>query len=205
MSLPEAMIRSDAPFAASAMATAREEPSRKEQWDQIFCGGHQVLIRPIHKMDVAAELRFIERLSPRSRRFHFTGEMRSRSRALLKLCDDAGPSSDVALIALLVGGIKEREIGVAHLSARSNSRTCEFAVTVADEWRLRGLVTLLMQRLIDSALARGLESVYSIDAADNELMREFAEHLGFRRRPYPNDATQVLHSLDFRVNGVAAI
>ncbi len=53
-----------------------------------------------------------------------------------------------------------------------------------------------MQHLIDVARQRGIASTYSLDAADNQAMRELAEHLGFARRADPDDSTLVVHTLD---------
>jgi N-acetylglutamate synthase-like GNAT family acetyltransferase len=167
-----------------------------EDGETVLRDGHAILIRPIRSQDRAIERKFIESLSPRSRRFRFLGEMNSPSNSLLEQLVEIDASKDVALIALILEGTQEKEIGVARLSVGKDGRTCEFAVTVSDEWQRRGLGTLLMQRLIDSAKSHGIQSMYSMDAADNGPMQEFAKHLGFSRRPDPNDATQVLHSLD---------
>jgi GNAT superfamily N-acetyltransferase len=206
MSTEEKTTPSSPVHAASGKISSapRDAAAHKEQWQEVLRDGHHVLIRPIREQDMEMERRFIERLSPRARRFRFLGEVKSPSSALLKQLVDIEPSRDVALVALIVEGAQEQEIGVARLSAGPDGVSCEFAVIVTDEWQHKGLGTLLMQRLIDSAMARGLESMYSIDAADNDLMRELAQHLGFSRRPDPNDATQVLHSLDLKTKGVAA-
>lgn len=182
------------------MKPAREQPS-----DTTLRDGQHVLIRPIGKQDIELERRFIELLSPSSRRFRFLGTMNSPDNALLKQLVDIDPSRDVAFIALSGQGAEQREVGVARLSTGADERTCEFAVTVSDEWHHKGLGTMLMQRLVDSAMARGLESMYSIDAADNGLMREFAEHMGLRHEPDPNDATQVRYSLDLKKAAVVRV
>jgi hypothetical protein len=40
--------------------------------------------------------------------------------------------------------------------------------------------------------------MYSMDSVDNQRMRDLAEHLGFQRKQDPNDATQVIHTLDLK-------
>ena len=91
---------------------------------------------------------------------------------------------------------KLREIGVSRYSATDTDHQCECAVTVADDWRKRGLAVLLMQHLIKLARQNGYKQMISIDAADNEAMQELAHYLGFRRQQDPQDASQVIHSLD---------
>ena len=205
MSLEQAMIRSDAMLAATTLAAAACEDVHPGQWTEVLHSGHYVLIRPIRKQDMALEQRFIERLSPQSRRFRFLGAMQSPSSALLKQLVDIDPVRDVALVALTTDETEEREIGVARLSADADGRNCEFAVAVSDEWQQRGLGTLLMQRLVDNARARGLRSMSAISAVSNVLMRDLAKHRGFLCGPDPNNATQVLYSLDLNTLGIAAV
>jgi GNAT superfamily N-acetyltransferase len=172
--------------------------SAEGHWHEKLRDGTTVLIRPIRADDVELERRFIEQLSPQSRRFRFLGEIKSPSPGLLKQLTQLDPTRDVAFIALIADGADKREIGVSRFSARPDGLTCECAVTVSDEWHNRGLATILMRHLIDMARQRGIECMYSMDAAENHSMRELAEHLGFTRKPDPNDATQVLHTLDLK-------
>ena len=158
--------------------------------------GTRVFVRPIHAEDIELERRFIEALSPSSRRFRFLETMHSPSPALLKQMTVINPSTDAAYVALLGTGAQTVEIGVARFSARADGLDCEFAVTVSDEWQHKGLGTLLMRRLIDVAKARGIKKMHSSDAADNGLMRKFAEHLNFHHVRDPDDATLVLYSVD---------
>jgi len=168
------------------------------QWKEKLRDGTTVLIRPIRAEDAAIERRFIETLSPQSRRFRFLGEIKTPSAALIEQLTHPNPDRDAAFVALVADGAEKREIGVARFSARPDSASCECAVAVADDWQHRGLGTLLMRLLIDVARTRGIECMYSVDAADNSAMRELAAHLGFARKPDPSDATQVLHTLDLR-------
>lgn len=170
-------------------------PLNEQSWHEVLHDGQSVLIREIRKQDTELERRFIERLSPTSRRFRFLGTMVSPSDDLLRQLVALDPARDVGLIALIGEGAEQTEIGVARLSVEGDE-TCEFAVTVSDEWQHKGLGTLLMQHLINSAVERGIKSMYSIDAADNEHMHELAAHLGFKRAHDPDDATLVVHSLD---------
>ena len=185
------------PFTRPGLGTS---PSNEHSWDEVLHDGQSVLIREIRKQDTELERRFIERLSPTSRRFRFLGTLLSPSDNLLRQLVTLDPARDVALIALIGEGAQQSEIGVARLSAEGDD-TCEFAVTVSDEWQHKGLGTLLMQHLINSAVERGIKSMRSIDAADNEHMRDFAAHLGFKRTPDPDDGTRVVHSLDLPAMG----
>ena len=178
-------------------AEAKPVPAPIMQWKETLRDGTTVLIRPIQPGDAALGRRFIQRLSPTSRRFRFLGEV-TPSVQLLDQLTNPDPTHDAAFIALIADGGEKREIGVARFSARADGRVCECAVVVSDEWQQRGLATVLMRHLIDVARARGIECMYSVDAAENFAMKDLAAHLGFRRKADPHDAKQVLHSLDLK-------
>jgi GNAT superfamily N-acetyltransferase len=172
------------------------QPSTDPAREEVLRDGTRVQVRPIHENDIELERRFIEALSPSSRRFRFLETIRSPSSALLKQMTVINPSTDAAYVALLGTGAQTLEIGVARFSAQADGLDCEFAVTVSDEWQHKGLGTLLMHRLIDVAKARGIKTMHSSDAADNGLMRKFAEHLHFHHVRDPDDATLVRYSVD---------
>ncbi|MEO8249325.1 MAG: GNAT family N-acetyltransferase [Burkholderiales bacterium] len=163
--------------------------------DAMLRDGTRVHLRPIHPEDIELERRFIESLSSASRRFRFLDTMKSPSAELLKQLTVINPATDAAYVALLGTGDQTQEIGVARFSAQAGGHDCEFAVTVADAWQHKGLGTLLMQRLIEVAKARGIKTMHSSDAADNDLMRKFAEHLHFQHQRDPNDAKLMLYSV----------
>jgi len=189
---------SNAVSLAPSDVVSRGPDSVPMQWKEELRDGTTVLIRPICDDDVGLERRFIEELSPQSRRFRFLGEMKSASPELLRQFTHLDHATEVAFVALIADGADKREIGVSRYSARTDGLSCECAVTVSDEWHNKGLATLLMQHLIDTARQRGVECMYSMDAVDNQPMRDLAEHLGFQRKQDPNDATQVLHTLDLK-------
>lgn len=176
----------------------RESQAAVRQWKEKLRDGTTVLIRPIRGDDAGIERRFIEGLSTQSRRYRFLGEVKAPSAALIEQLTHPDPQRDAAFVAVIADGAEKREIGVARFCARPDGLTCECAVAVSDEWQNRGLATLLMGHLIAVARQRGIECMYSVDAADNEAMRELAAHLGFTRKPDPDDGTQVLHTLDLK-------
>lgn len=76
------------------------------------------------------------------------------------------------------------------------SDTCEFAVTVADDWHGAGLARRLMELLIANARERGLRCMEGQVLAVNTPMRRLAKRLGFSDRPCPDDAALRLVSLE---------
>jgi GNAT superfamily N-acetyltransferase len=185
-----------APARKPAAALVPAAPSRDApQWTETLSDGTHVFIRPIRKEDAALERAFIKRLSAESRRLRFLGQMNEASDDLVKALTDIDYRRDVAFVALVHRDGEKREIGVARYGTNEDGTACECAVTVADEWRKRGLGVALMRHLIDVARSRGVRSMFSIDEADNAGMRDLAKFLGFRRARDPDDATQVIHTL----------
>ena len=172
--------------------------SAGEGSERVIRGGDRIFIRPLHAQDVELERHFIENLSPVSRRFRFLESMTTPSDGLLAQLTQLDPATDMAYVAVTVTGSTEEQIGVARFSVTADRLDCEFAVTVADRWQNKGLGTLLMQHLIDDAIDRGIETMHSSDARDNELMRRFAAHLDLEHRSDPDDPSQIIYSLDLK-------
>lgn len=166
------------------------------QWQEKLRDGTTVLIRPIRESDEARERQFIERLSPQSRRYRFLGTIKSPSPELLRQLLHPEMVRGVAFIALLPSNPEKPEIGVCRYSASPDGASCECAVAVSDEWQGRGLGTILMRHLITTARQRGIKRMYSIDANDNQSMRDLARDLGFQHHVAPDDPTLVIHTLN---------
>ncbi len=186
-------IRSDNHHAASALPFGAIEGTH---WIETLNDGSPVLIRPLRAEDRQREADFINRLSDQASRFRFLGQLKEASPALLDQLMDIHERNRMAFVALAHDNGELREVGISRYSASGDEKRCECAVTVADDWRHRGLAVLLMRRLIDVARRNGFCTMFSIDAAENEPMRELAGFLGFKRRLDPDDATQVIHTLD---------
>jgi GNAT superfamily N-acetyltransferase len=157
--------------------------------------GSEVTIRALRKEDAGFEREFIRNLSPESRWMRFLGQIGEPSDALIRKLTELDYQHDMAFIALSREGGILHEVGVSRYSLAADGQSCECAVTVADAWQGKGLGTILMRDLIDIARKRGVRSMFSIDANENERMRELARDLGFNQERDPDDSTQVIHRL----------
>ena len=186
------------PSAAAKQPTkaiaARPRPSAPK-WTDTLSDGTHVIVRPITAKDAQLERQFIERLSPESRRLRFLGQIGEPSDEMVRRFVTIDYDRDMAFVALVHRDNETREIGVSRYGRGADGKSCECAVTVSDEWRHRGLATLLMRHLIDFARAHGVRSMVSYDAIENTEMRTLAEGLGFERRTDPEDPRMVIHRL----------
>jgi len=166
-----------------------------DHWIEMLEDGTHVLIRPLRPDDRERERRFIQRLSPASRRRRFLGEVGEVSPALLDQLMNVDHHDTMAFVALVHDNGELREVGISRYGADREGERCECAVTVADDWRHRGLAVALMHHLIAVARHEGFKALYSIDSAENDDMRDLAGYLGFARSPDPNDPTLAIHTL----------
>lgn len=165
------------------------------RWTHALADGRQVAIRPLRQEDAAAERRFIEGLSPASRRNRFLSQMASPSDELIKRLTDIDQVDDVALAAVIEENHQDRIIGVSRYATGTARNQCECAVVVADDWQHKGLGTALMRHLIETARQRGLQTMQSFDLGENTRIRDLARSLGFECRTDPDDVHQVIYTL----------
>lgn len=168
------------------------------RWSETLHDQSRVLIRPIAPQDRGAERAFIEGLSEQARRYRFLGQVRCPSEALLRQFVDIDYVHEVAFVAVESDEAHPDIVGVSRYGTDAAGLHCECAVVVSDAWQKKGLGTLLMRHLIEVARTRGIHTMYSIDSAENMQMKDLAKFLGFRTRPDPDDATQVIHELDLQ-------
>lgn len=157
--------------------------------------GGEVTVRALRKEDAELDRDFIRNLSPESRWMRFLGQIGEPSDSLIRKLTELDYRRDMAFIALSRKGGVDHAVGVSRYSLSPDGQSCECAVAVADAWQGKGLGTILMRDLIDIARKRGVHSMFSVDANENERMRELARDLGFRREQDPDDPTRVIHRL----------
>lgn len=159
--------------------------------------GRMVLLREIRAQDEDELREAFHRLSADSRYARFMIPLREPSPAMLAAATRPDPERDLALVAVSGEGGPDQDIvaGARYVGA-AGSDTCEFAVTVVDDWHGLGLARRLMEVLIAHARARGLRCMEGYVLAANTPMRRLAGRLGFVDRQCEDDATLRVVSLD---------
>ena len=160
---------------------------------EIAIGGQPVTIRPI-RMDMELESDFIRSLTPDSKHFRFLcGASILPASELRRLCDVDGRKRKAFVASVHRDGC-EVKIGVCRFAPNASSDVQEIAVTISDEWQHKGLESMLMRALIESAKSTGVRQLYSIDTVDNTAMSALAKELGMSSSP-GSGPRQVVHSL----------
>jgi GNAT superfamily N-acetyltransferase len=137
--------------------------------------GRSVTIRCVQPGDADRLSAAFTRLSSDARYSRFMGSVRALSEAALERAVRPVPGRELALIAesaeLIVAG--------ARYAVEADGGSCEFAVTVADEWQRAGLASQMLRALLTSAKSAGLTSMHGYVLASNKPMLELARRLGF--------------------------
>lgn len=141
--------------------------------------GTDVTLRPIRPEDAHIEQEFVRGLSPQAKYLRFMQSLQELTPAMLMRFTQIDYDLEMALIAVVSQGGQEREVAVARYVVNPDHRSCEFAIVVSDAWHRKGIGHRLMQRLIEIARARGLESMEGEVLAQNTEMLALAEALGF--------------------------
>jgi RimJ/RimL family protein N-acetyltransferase len=161
--------------------------------------GREVVLREIQAQDEEELLAAFHRLSADSRYTRFMMAIREPTPAMLEAATHPVPDRDFALVAVSPDGGADNIVAGARYVHAPEGDTCEFAVTVADDWHGLGLASRLLEILIAHATARGLQCMEGYVLAINTPMRRLARRLGFVDRQCPDDAT--LRVMSLRLTG----
>lgn len=149
--------------------------------------GSEITIRPIRPEDAEIEQDFVHRLSAEAKYFRFMEQRRELSTSMLVRFTQIDYDREMALIATRELDGAEQQIGVARYVILPDGESCEFALAVSDEVQGQGLGTILMNRLMDVAAAKGLRLIQGDVLASNKKMLALMQRLGFSVRPSRDD------------------
>ncbi|KZX54829.1 hypothetical protein A3709_07305 [Halioglobus sp. HI00S01] len=150
--------------------------------------GAEILMRPIRPEDGRSEENFVANLSAESKYFRFMHGLDRLTPSMLARFTQIDYDREMALVAIQQNSAGEDTfIGVVRYVTNPDANSCEFALAIADEWQSHGLGPRLMERLIDIARERGLETMIGEVLAQNARMLRMCKRLGFRALRSPED------------------
>lgn len=152
--------------------------------------GRQATLRAIVEADAAEIVQAFERLSPESRYYRFMQHKKQINSSALERGVHPVPGRDFAFVATVPAADGIDIVGAAqYVRAEGGSdMTCEFAITVADDWRGSGLAQTLLASLLRRARRDGYQTMEGWVMAENTAMLGLARKLGFEVEPAPGDA-----------------
>ncbi len=162
------------PRAAASAAGPASAAGTDDDW-VVLRDGCTIAVRPLATGDVAAIGSWFDRLGPETRYARFLGSVAvldDRTRAQLAQVDHRDHE---ALTAVTPDGAV---VGIARYIRLPDSTTAEVAVAVADQWRGRGIASLLLQRIAARARAMGIDCLTALCLASNGTILGLLSRLG---------------------------
>ncbi len=151
--------------------------------------GRQATLRAVVETDATEIIQAFERLSPQSRYDRFMIHKKQLDEAAVQRAVHPQRGRDFVVVATISAADSIDIVGAAQYVQAGDAGTCEFAITVADDWRGSGLATELMRSLVAQARRDGYEAMQGSVMAENGAMLALARRLDFRVEPVPGDAT----------------
>lgn len=166
--------------------TGKDRPRRISLRD-----GRKLTLRTIAEADAAEILQAFERLSDQSRYYRFMRHMKHLDQDALRRGVHPRPGRDCTFVATVPAADGIDIVGAAQYvqAADEDPRTCEFAITVAEDWRGCGLATELLASVARRARSDGYGTMVGFVLAENTAMLALARALEFELEPVPGDAT----------------
>ncbi|MGB5924456.1 MAG: bifunctional acetate--CoA ligase family protein/GNAT family N-acetyltransferase, partial [Syntrophobacteria bacterium] len=141
--------------------------------------GLAVFIRPIKPEDAPALLDLFHALSPTSVYYRFFSPMKSLSTSMLARFTQIDYDREIALVALQEERPEGKMLGVARVIGDPDGKKAEFAVMVGDPWQGKGVGAKLLEKCLQIAKRRGIETVWGIVLRENTQMLALGRKLGF--------------------------
>ena len=174
------------PSPRAATTAPRYRPRRISLRD-----GREVTLRSIAEADATEIVQAFERLSDESRYYRFMQHKTHLDDATVQRGVHPQPGRDFVFVATIPAADGIDIVGAAQYAHPSDGddKTCEFAITVAEDWRTCGLGTRLLASLVRRARRDGYATMEGWVIAENAAMLALARKLGFKVEPVPGDAT----------------
>lgn len=137
---------------------AEPDPGAEPAGDVVsLADGERILVRPLLASDRGELARRYLELSPEARRLRFFSAPGHLSEQVLDYLMDVDQRDRAAVVAFALADDGRPGVGIARYVRDRGDPTCaEAAVTVLDAYQQRGIGTLLLQRLAETAHANGI-------------------------------------------------
>ncbi len=155
--------------------------------------GREVTLRAVAESDAPDIQRAFDRLSAASRYQRFLHHKKQLNPEALERGVHPRPGRDFAFVATVPRAAGVDIVGAAQYvrAEEGDARICEFAITLAEDWRGSGLAAQLLASLLRRARRDGYAEMEGLVMADNAPMLALARKLKFTVEPAPPGGTVV--------------
>jgi acetyltransferase len=155
--------------------------------------GTRVFLRPLREADLAHAQEYFGALSEQSKYLRFmtpTPVLTAETLGLVvQTLHEAGAGITVAIVD---HGTEQVLIGGARIVPTERRGSCEFALSIVDEWQGRGLGTILMREAVRLARELGYHRIEGSVLTINSKMLKVAQRLKFHLHVDPQDPSVTL-------------
>lgn len=146
-------------------------------------------IRPIDKDDKNKLIELFNHLSPESRYLRFAHVISKLPDKFLEDVLELDYQKEMAFIAITknIGG-DEEIIGIARYISDASENTCEFSISVSDQYTTYGVGMNLMKQLINHARRNDLKKMIGYILTSNTKMLIMTRELGFEVNSSMNES-----------------
>lgn len=164
-------------------------------------GASPLLLRPIVPEDEPSLQKAFAGLTLEESRLRFAGLRKSLPHVDAARFTQIDYDREMALVLTEPGAPGTTDIfGVVRIHADPDNEQAEYAIIVRKDMTGNGYGTLLMNRIIDYARARGTGSIFGYVLSENRRMLDLCAALGFECAPIPEDASVTRVSLNLRAS-----
>ncbi|HMN71712.1 MAG TPA: GNAT family N-acetyltransferase [Rhodoblastus sp.] len=140
-------------------------------------------LRSIHADDGDALQDYVRRMSPPSRANRFFGPLRELPPGELARALAANERDRLTLLLVAQGAQRETIVGEARVALSCPEREGEFGLSLADDFRGRGLGAVLLGLIEQRVAADGIETLFGDTLRSNDSMIGLAQACGYRLSP----------------------
>ena len=169
--------------------------------------GLTVTLRPVGPSDAGVLQAYVRGLSPEARYDRFFGGLSELSPAELDRVIHLDQKHDLAQLAETWVDGAPTVIGEMRFALATNRLEGEFALSIADDWRGKGLGRLLIADIERRAESLGVRYLVGDVLRSNTSMKALARKMGFLLREVPRDPrlVRVVKEVRLGASGPAAI
>jgi GNAT superfamily N-acetyltransferase len=150
--------------------------------DVVLRDGSHALVRPIRPEDKQRLVRGLGELSPQSAYMRFHTPMTHLTDEQLRYLTEIDYVDHMAWVAVDPTEPGAPGMGVArYVRSHADPTVAEAAVTVVDRFQNRGLGSILLRLLAESAVANGITTFRNYVLAENTAMLEIVDEVGAER------------------------
>ncbi len=140
----------------------------------------RLALRPARLNDGDALQSYVRGLSPQSRYNRFLGAASELPASELARALAANGRDTLTLLLISMAEDREKIVGEARVALFCAERSGEFSMSIADDWRRRGVGSALLEEIEGKAAADGIEWLFGDTLRTNEAMIVLARGRGFQ-------------------------